>query len=998
MEIRINRNALRFIYFLIFAISGFSGLIYENIWTDYLKLFLGCAAYAQTLVLVIFMGGMAIGSWIAGKYSTKIPNLLIGYALVEGLVGILALLFHPLFKGVTSFAYISVIPELHSPFFIALLKWSIAALLILPQTILLGSTFPLMTGGIIRMFPEQSGKSISILYFTNSLGAVIGILVSGYFLVNRIGLPGTILTAGLINILLALIVWLLRRITFKPLKESLQNVKRESVSNLLSKKIFILLMLCACFTGVASFLYEIGWIRMLSLVLGSSTHAFELMLSAFILGLAIGGFWIRKRIDNLRNPLRTLGLIQLAMGFLALTTIFTYGKTFSIMKYALLTLTKTDQGYYLFNIFSHGICLLVMLPATIFAGMTLPIITYYLLKKGYGEGAIGRTYASNTIGAIIGVVIGVQVIMPILGVKNLITIGCGIDIILGLYLLFYAAKNIKMKAWYFAGIFSLIFIIVITILYKFDTSKMISGVFRTGKSSVNEEVLYYKDGRTATVALTNISNDIKTIRTNGKPDASIGYGSKISMDEPTQVLTGVLSWALADNVKTVASIGIGSGVTSHLLLEIPSIEKLDIIEIEPAMVEGAKGFGERVRNNFTDPRCKIFIEDAKTFFNNHNKKYDLIISEPSNPWVSGIAGLFTLEFYQLIQNYLNTGGIFVQWLQLYEMNTPLIASIMKAFSLVFDNYDLYAMDYLNIMILGSDSQRNEKLNKKVFDFLSLKNELARIGVYSEYDLYIRKLGNKSMLDPLFNSYDIAPNSDYFPILDNGAVKSRFLSQNAFTFHRLRLFPAPLVEVFTGQVLPEIKIEEIDSNTNSLHLAKGAKQAKFILDYFKKEQSNKNIDVKFIDPAILKLLPNVQAIHYHDDIGDWWITCIRDLSARTLPYLSLRDLQFIWEDIQSAKYYNTLTDSIKHWVTLYKALGNRDYKRVIKISESLLPPGKIDISIAQNGYLLTVNMLARLTKGEYGPALSLWDRFGEKDKAPIELRLIYEHVKQAISKG
>jgi spermidine synthase len=264
----------RNLFYLLFTLSGFSGLIYESIWSHYLKLFLGHAAYAQTLVLAIFMGGMAIGSWLAGRYSVRWRNLLLGYALTEGVIGLCALVFHGVFVSATELAYSTVIPEIGSPWAVDLFKWSLAGSLILPQSILLGATFPLMSAGLIRRFPAESGTSLAMLYFTNSLGAAVGVLVSGFVLMNAVGLPGTILTAGLINIALALVVWsLVRNTPEKPGRATPPKSAKDAAHG------WHLLLTASLLTGAASFMYEIGWIRMLSLVLGSSTHSFELMLS-----------------------------------------------------------------------------------------------------------------------------------------------------------------------------------------------------------------------------------------------------------------------------------------------------------------------------------------------------------------------------------------------------------------------------------------------------------------------------------------------------------------------------------------------------------------------------------------------------------------------------------------------------------------------------------------------------------------------------------------------
>src|SRR6202050_617723 len=195
----------------IFVVSGFTGLIYESIWSHYLKLFLGHAAYAQTLVLAIFMGGMALGSWTVAHYSFRIRRLLWGYVLVEGLIGILGIVFHSTFVAAVDFSFAAVIPALPAGLLIHAYKWSLAAALILPQSVLLGMTFPLISGGMIRRWPERPGETLATLYFTNSLGAAFGVLVSGFLLIEAVGLPGTMRIAGVLNIALAAAIWVIVR-------------------------------------------------------------------------------------------------------------------------------------------------------------------------------------------------------------------------------------------------------------------------------------------------------------------------------------------------------------------------------------------------------------------------------------------------------------------------------------------------------------------------------------------------------------------------------------------------------------------------------------------------------------------------------------------------------------------------------------------------------------------------------------------------------------------
>jgi MFS family permease len=198
-------------FYLLFTLSGFAGLIYESIWTHYLKLYLGHAAYAQSLVLAVFMGGMAVGAAACARLSARVRNPLAGYALAEAVIGVAALGFHEAFVALTEWSYGSLLPALGGDASVLVAKLALACLLILPQSVLLGATFPLMSAGLVRAFPQASGESVSMLYFTNSLGAALGVLASGFLLIAWVGLPGTLRTAGVINLGLAAAVWLLAR-------------------------------------------------------------------------------------------------------------------------------------------------------------------------------------------------------------------------------------------------------------------------------------------------------------------------------------------------------------------------------------------------------------------------------------------------------------------------------------------------------------------------------------------------------------------------------------------------------------------------------------------------------------------------------------------------------------------------------------------------------------------------------------------------------------------
>jgi len=398
--------------YALFAISGFCGLIYESIWSHYLKLFLGHAAYAQTVVLIVFIGGLALGSWLAGTFALRVRRPLLAYAAAEFAIGVMALLFHRVFVGSTNWAYDVLLPMTCSAESWCWTQWAFAALLIVPQSVLLGTTFPLMSGGILRLDPQFPGGKLSLLYFLNSIGAVVGVLASGFLLIPTVGLPGALFTAGICNILLAITVYMSDKDTSPAAQVA---VERGEGGGAQYDAILPWLLGIALVTGLSSFIYEVAWVRSLSLVLGSATHSFELMLSSFILGLALGGLWIKRRIDRIADPVRFLAVVQVLMGLFAVLTLPVYAFTFDLMAWFFDAVQKSDNGWVLFNLFSQVLCLLVMLPATFMAGMTLPLITVLLMRSRLGEKSIGTVYAANTLGGIIGVIVAVHLALPLLG-------------------------------------------------------------------------------------------------------------------------------------------------------------------------------------------------------------------------------------------------------------------------------------------------------------------------------------------------------------------------------------------------------------------------------------------------------------------------------------------------------------------------------------------------------------------------------------------------------
>ncbi|MGZ3500823.1 MAG: fused MFS/spermidine synthase [Gemmatimonadaceae bacterium] len=820
--------------YALFFLSGAAGLMYESIWTRYLALLVGHSAYAQILVLTIFLGGMAVGSFIVGRHSKRLRNPLIWYAVIEAAVGLLGLLFHPVFRAASAAAYDSIFPALvASPGAQSAVKWLLAASLILPQSILLGATFPLISAGILRRWTLRPGAVLSWLYASNSLGAAVGVLLAGFYLVSRFDFPGTLAFAAAFNFAAAAITLALVR----QRKWSLQSTAPSAGESALPPAPALgsdtrwLLLGAAFGTAVASFAYEIAWIRMLSLVFGSATHSFELMLSAFILGLGLGALWVSRRADRWPDPLRALALVQCAMGAAAVATLPLYMASFHWISTLIRLFAKTSAGYAGFTIARYGICLVVMLPATFCAGMTLPLITRILYHDGAHEAAIGEVYAANTAGSIVGVQLAGLALLPLLGVKFLVISGAALDVAIGLVLLYVAFRRAvtpqaqTVPTLLFA---SILVLVVGASTVRFDRSLLASGVYRFGGLPEPGEfrMIFYKDGRTSSVSVRGTKDGYRVLSTNGKPDASVPGDwlappaarmkrESLVDDMSTQVLLPLIAIAHVPQAKSAAVIGQGSGMTSHFLLGSPTLRQLATIEIEPEMIRASRAFRPANNRVFNDRRSRFVVDDARSYFAGAGHRFDLIVSEPSNPWVSGVAGLFTTEFYARIKQYLAPGGVFAQWMHLYEMNDSLVLSMLAAVQQNFPAYDVYLTDDTDIVVIATTAAAVPAPDWRVTEWPMMAEDLRSVTSLTPASLAALHLADSKALSPLVAT--VRPNSDFAPVMDLNGEKARYLLTDATGFESLNDSSFDIASAMSGRSMPLATDADVLANVPRLKM-------------------------------------------------------------------------------------------------------------------------------------------------------------------------------------
>jgi len=790
----------------IFVASGFAGLIYQSIWTQYLGLFLGHSAYAQSLVLMLFMGGMALGAWLVSRRSERLRRPLLAYAAIELAIGLLGLSFDRLYGWSTALAYDQLFPQFSSITAVGAIRWTISVLLVLPQCVLLGATFPLMSAGFLRLRPSADNKVIAGLYFTNSIGAALGALAATYLLLPRIGLPGAIFTAGLLNILVAIAVYPLAK---QEPEDEVETAPKPGAEPGVAPR---LILLAAAITGLTSFVYEIAWVRMLSMALGTTIHAFELMLAAFISGIAFGGLWLSRNGHRIQSPLKAVGWVQVWMGIAALASMFVYARSFEWVGWLMRVLARSEEGYSLYNVSSGIVSLLVMFPAAFFAGMTLPLLTIILLRAGAGERAIGRVYAANTLGAIVGVLLAVHALLPLIGLKLALWTAAAADLALGIVLLGRSTWGRRaMSGTATAGAMAAVALACSLAFVKFDPLVLASSVYRTGRTSLGDgtRMLFYRDGKTASVAVSESGEGADrgwAISTNGKVDAGLtpSLAAKPRADESTMTLAATLPLSMKPRIDSVGVIGFGSGMTTHTLLGSKRIKQVDTVEIEPMMVAGARQFHDRVFRAYDDPRSHIVYDDAKSYFSSAGKRYDVIISEPSNPWMGGTASLFSEEFYRFVPRHLKPNGLFVQWLQLYEINPALVSSVLNAMLPEFGDVHAYLANSGDLIMVASPEGRIPPLRDVAALDPGLSEELERLGQGSLPDLRDHFLLDRRGLVAYAAMYPVQANSDYFPILQLRAPRTRFQNSRVTDFNTFMTAPWPISRGLGG--LPERPFE------------------------------------------------------------------------------------------------------------------------------------------------------------------------------------------------
>ena len=661
-------TALTLIFF-----SGSTGLIYEFCWSKRLANWLGNTGQAHAILLATFMGGLALGAWLFGRRADRSKRPLALYGVLELGVGLLALLFPTMLEAAGAL-YVSVGSAGGNP-----ARLVLAAVTVLPPTLLMGGSLPAMTRALTKSLSTAKG-TLASLYAVNSLGAAVGSLLAGVFFVPVAGLAVTERFAVFLNLLVGAIAILGSRAPATQAAEPAEEAQQRVYTEAAVKAVLI----GTALSGFTAMLYEVTWIRLLSIIIGGTSYAFTLILSCFILGIALGSFWIARRAEG--DALRTFGWLQLALVVVVCVTIPLY-RRMPFVFFELTQLLRPDDSWSVYLFLTFLFCALLLIPPTFLMGASFPLGARVVMRsKDSVGGEVGRVYLFNTIGTILGSLLGGLVLLPLIGLEGNFTVGLIANLIAAAICLTVALSPSGERGRAVVPLGAVAVLVIFSAVTTRGWATFISqaGRYREWHGHFTKfasfekqaleraESLFYADDVFASVMVAQQKGTHRFLRINGKADGSNGRG-----DLDTQTLAahlGVLTHP--GEVKKVLLVGIGAGITAGSLLA-HGVERLDVVEISPAVLEAAKLFSKDNRDVFNDPRCHVHIEDARTFLTLSPEKYDLIVSVPSNPWVTGVSGLFSRDFFRVARERLAPGGRMVQWIHTYESNEALVQLVVR---------------------------------------------------------------------------------------------------------------------------------------------------------------------------------------------------------------------------------------------------------------------------------------------------------------------------------
>ncbi len=726
-----------------FVFSGATGLIYEVLWARMLGLVFGATTLAVSTVLAAFMGGLALGSALAGRLGQRIRRPLRTYGLIEVAIGIYALLVPLLFRWVDNL-YALIWQHFQPGFFtFSLWRFALSCLLLLVPTTLMGATLPVLSAALLR----QGATAVTRLYGCNLVGAIVGTLAAGFMLLPSLGVRTTIFIAAAINILIGLVGVLLQRGVETRIEENERGVG----------EIGGFWFFAAIASGFVTISTQVSWTRIISMVIGSSTYAFSVVVALFLIGLA-GGAWFIGRKDRSAKLRRTMILVELLTAVSLFVSLYIVNWLPWLLVNLGLNLHVSSWGG-LLGLQITSATLLILVPALLM-GMVMPLVLEWAAADPVRSVArVGRVYAVNTIGAIAGAFFTGFVLIPKTSTKFALILASALCVVVAGFAYQPGAtrRDPALKRSLAIGAIPVVVLAMLFLAPRMNLVDLSVGAYdtlvrmlaNTREGVTNDQpppaqLLMYEEGPTATVSVRRDGEAI-SMAINGRTNAS-----DTIFDMPTQVMLGQLPLFVAPRIEKGLVIGFATGITVGSMLQSP-IQSVTCVELEPGTVKGSKYFQHVNNLPLEDPRTHLIIDDARTYLRVTPERYDIIVSEPSHPWVPGVANLFTQEFFELGRARLNDQGIFVQWVQIYQLSTESLRVVLATYHKVFPHVLMFRVGGLNkgkdLLLVGSNQPLNlDRLAERIAD-PRVVAELARVNLNSEADVRSWFICDETRLGP-----------------------------------------------------------------------------------------------------------------------------------------------------------------------------------------------------------------------------------------------------------
>ena len=686
--------------------SGFCALVYQIGWQRELRLVFGASTAASAAVVAVFMGGLGLGGWVLGPRADRRPNPLRFYAALEALVALAAAATPPLL-GLARQAYLAAGGTVVlGAWGGTALRLALAGLVLLPPTFVAGGTLG-AAARAIEHEGDQRRRATALLYGVNTLGALAGCLAATFWLLEAFGTRATLWLAAAVNLGVAGLAGALSRRS-APLPEPPAEAPkaRERPSAAPPR----LVLAAAAVVGFAFFLMELVWYRMLGPILGGSVYTFGLVLAVALAGIAAGG--ILYAVAFARRPIGlAVFAASCALEAAAITLPYVLGDRLALLALGL----RPPTGAVLVSYLAGWIIVtaIVVLPASVVAGAQFPLLVA-LLGEGRAEVArhLGRAYFWNTVGGILGSLAGGFGLLPLLTAP-----GCWKAVALALAALAVVAaaadRGRGMGTLAAAGA-AAVLVTAALLLAEGPTAAWRHSAIGVGRANalpsrtpnaerawINDarrSIVWEREGVESSVAVQAIAG--LSFVVNGKVDGNARN------DAPTQVMSGLLGALLRPDARRSLVIGLGTGSTAGWLAAVPGMERTDVVELEPAILEVASMCGPVNHDAMSNPRVRVITGDAREVLTVGRDTYDLVFSEPSNPYRAGIASLFTREFYEAVASRLRPDGLFLQWVQAYEVDEWTISTVAATLAAVFPEVEVWHVNHIDLLLVASRHPRS----------------------------------------------------------------------------------------------------------------------------------------------------------------------------------------------------------------------------------------------------------------------------------------------------